>query len=439
MNRMKTACVAFGSGCQRSFLEACRVIKFLKVNDWKVTTGINKADLVFFYSCGFNSEIEQVSLSLLHLANKLKKKKATIIACGCLPGINKNINSNGLVNDYIIRSSLGHIDEIVDPDISIKNIKEPNDLAPYQFIRKWSHQSENDSLHKKLSNIVIKLKNKDVEYFKYLLQTKWLLRKIDYNRCHRRNSLVRSSQNINKDERTIFYIRVSSGCMSECSYCAIRHVTGTLKSKPLGKIITEFREGLSNGYKTFYLVAEDVGAYGQDIGLSIVDLLNSFFKIDEKFKIEIHDFSPKWLIEYYPSLSQILNNNHDRIGLLGFPVQSGSEKIIKLMNRDYSTTALKKCLISFQEISPDIKLWTHVIIGFPGEDESDFDDTIDFLNSVKFDTIFIYRYSDRPGTKSSELNHKISNAVMERRILRLRNHLSEHMPQTTIYCMSPDK
>jgi tRNA A37 methylthiotransferase MiaB len=420
-------------------MEACRVVKFLKVNNWKVTPVINKADLVFFYGCGFNSDAEEFSLSELQLINKLKKKEAALIACGCLPGINKKINSNGLFTDYITRSSLDRIDEIVNSDISIINIKEPNDLAPYQFIRAWRKHSNDGSLNKKLSNILKKLKNKDLDYFKYFPKTKWSLRKIDYNRCHSRNLLVKSSQNINKNETTKFYIRTSTGCMSECSYCAIKHVTGPLTSKPLEKIITEFHEGLSKGYKTFYLLGEDVGAYGQDIGLSIVDLLNSLFKIDEKFKLEIHDFSPKWLIEYYPSLSQILSNNHDRIGLLEFPIQSGSEKIIKLMNRDYSTTELKKCLISLKEILPDTNLWTHVIIGFPGEDSSDFNDTVDFLNSVKFDAIFIYRYSDRPETKASELNHKIFNDVIERRIHTLKNQLTMHIPQTNIFCPSPHK
>ena len=152
----------------------------------------------------------------------------------------------------------------------------------------------------------------------------------------------------------------------------------------------------------------------------------------EKYELEIRDFNPKWVIEYIPYLSQIFKNNHDRIGLLGIPIQSGSEKILKLMNRDHSATELKKCLISLRKTSPNIKLMTHVMIGFPGEDENDFGNTIDLLYSVKFDIVYIYRYADRPGTKSSELNHKISDAVKNRRTYRLRNHLIKHLPQTTI-------
>jgi len=400
MNRMKTACVLFGNGCPRSFMEACRVIKFLNVNGWEITPIINKANLVFFYGCGVNFDEEQKGLKLLQLANKLKKKKSSIIACGCLPEINKNIDSNGLCAHRITSRHIERIDEIVGPDISIKNIREPNDLTPYQFIRKWRRYYAIGFLLRDLLKPII---NKDIDNFKFLLQKIWYL--------------------INNDKKTLFHLRTSSGCLSECSYCAIRHTTGPLVSKSLERIITEFHEGLSKGYYRFLLVGEDVGAYGQDIGLSIVELLNSLFKIDKKYKIEIHDFSPKWLTEYFPSLYQIVKNNHDRIDVLGFPIQSGSEKILKLMNRDYSATELKRCLKSLREISPDVKLWTHVMIGFPGEDKNDFDDTMNLLDSIKFDHVSIYKYSDRPGTKSSELNHKISDDLKDSRIRRLEKYL----------------
>lgn len=432
MNRTKTACVIFGNGCPRAFLEASWVVKFLISNGWKITSTINKASLVFFYACGFNADAEKEGLKNLQLANKLKNKESSIIACGCLPGINKNISSNGLCDYGITRGSIDQIDEIVASEISIKNIKEPNDLTPYQFIRNWNQPSKKDILHEKLLKLLKKVKRKNIYYFYFLLQRKWALINKAYNECHLKNLLVGSSQNV-KDEKTLFQIKTSTGCLSECSYCAIRHATGPLISKSLERITNEFNEGLSKGYKSFFLSGEDVGAYGQDIGLSIVDLLNSLFNFDEKYELEIHDFSPKWLIEYFPYLSQIMKNNHDRIGLLGIPVQSGSEKILKLMKRDYSASALKNCLISLRQTIPNIKLMTHVMIGFPGEDENDFGKTIDLLDSVKFDLVHIFRYSDRTGTKAAELNNKISDIVKDHRIHKLKNHLIKHIPQTTIF------
>jgi tRNA A37 methylthiotransferase MiaB len=144
MNRMKTVSFIFGNGCQRSFVEACWVVKFLIVNGWEITPRIDKASLVFFYGCGFTSNAEQRSIKQLKLANRLKRKESPIIACGCLPGINKNLVSNGLCTHGIARGYIDKIDEIVASDISIKMVKEPNDLTRYQFIRKWPQHSEVD-------------------------------------------------------------------------------------------------------------------------------------------------------------------------------------------------------------------------------------------------------------------------------------------------------
>ena len=170
----------------------------------------------------------------------------------------------------------------------------------------------------------------------------------------------------------LFNVRISKGCNSRCTYCAIKNAVGPLRSKPLGEIMEEFNLAIGEGYKNFRLVADDVGSYGQDIGSNIVDLLNRVYAYQYDFKLIWDDFHPIWLIQYFPDLFNIFSQYPQKIGYLGFPVQSGSDRILQLMNRGYKAADVKECLLALNEALPEVDTTSHVLLGFPGETKEDF-------------------------------------------------------------------
>ena len=166
-------------------------------------------------------------------------------------------------------------------------------------------------------------------------------------------------------------------------------------------------------------------AISQDIGLNIVDLFVEIFNRDDEFKVKFSDFSPKWLILHFPDLLKIFVNNKYRLGHTGMPVQSGSEKILKSMRREYSIEQTKECIAALKKAIPELFLKTHMMVGFPGESDKDFDDSIKLIETRIFDQINVYKYSDRPGTEASLMPGKNSELTKEIRYLRMRRVIKE--------------
>jgi tRNA A37 methylthiotransferase MiaB len=166
------------------------------------------------------------------------------------------------------------------------------------------------------------------------------------------------------------------------------------------------------------LIAADAGAYGQDVGENIVNLLACLFEYKGHFRLVCDDFHPKWLIKYSSQLLDIFQSNTNRLGYIGIPIQSGSQRILQLMRRDYSIPDLRSSLGNLKQKCEDLKLITHILIGFPGETKEDFNETIDFLREVRFRNIYVFKYSDRPNVPSADLPHKVGTMTKELRLLR---------------------
>jgi tRNA A37 methylthiotransferase MiaB len=179
------------------------------------------------------------------------------------------------------------------------------------------------------------------------------------------------------------------------------------------------QKGISQGYKNYRLIGEDCGAYGQDIGLSVIDLLRGLTLFKGEYQIFIDDFSPIWLIKYQEELIDIFSKNNNKFGFIGIPIQSGNDRILNLMNRGYSALDVEKSLVSIRREVPNIRIRTHVIVGFPTETEKEFNNTISLLKLVDFDRVAIYKYTDRPNTIASTYTGKISEFVIAKRIIKL--------------------
>jgi MiaB/RimO family radical SAM methylthiotransferase len=223
----------------------------------------------------------------------------------------------------------------------------------------------------------------------------------------------------------IFYIKVSTGCTGHCTYCGIRISRGAIRSKPIEKVIAEFRKGLQLGYKYFYLLGTDLGCYGKDLGFSLCDLLNAMIKVEGNYKIAIRNLNPQYLKSEISKLKQVFRSG--KIWLIESPVESGSNRILKLMGRKYTAEEFRDCIRTINREFPGIIIRTQIMVGFPTETEEDFMDSINLLRDAVFDYIEVYKFSKRPGTLAAEMNGQISDDVSEKRLRRLKLKAVSHI------------
>lgn len=381
---MRTVSISFIMGCPRSGMDTAMLFNYFRANGWRVTNRIGDADLVLLAGCAFSNYVESKSFKYIALAMKKKQPEVPAVAIGCLPGICETRLTEQFDVIPLSRANLHRLDDICQSQIKVNDIRDDN--VPEATL----HLAE--SSFGLLDRLRVRLSMAKDYYLKGLLQ------------CY-----VGAGEKSIYPSEGLYSIRLARGCLEDCSYCAIKLASGTLKSKPLGLIMDEFKAGLSQGYKTFRLVAEDVGAYGQDTGTSIADLLGELFSQKGDFRLTWTDFHPRWLVKYFHELRAALADNPARMASVGFPVQSGSQRILDRMARAYDIKEVQSCLKGLKEACDGLPITTHALVGFPGETQEDFAQTIGLLDSIGFRGIEIYDYSPRPNTKALEFTDRVSN------------------------------
>jgi MiaB/RimO family radical SAM methylthiotransferase len=210
-----------------------------------------------------------------------------------------------------------------------------------------------------------------------------------------------------------YYIKVSTGCLNSCTYCAVKISREEVKSRPIKSIIADFEKGLGKGAKDFALIGTDVGSYGREIGTDLSNLLKELLNKEGDYRIKIRNVNPRFFIEMLPSLEECFQSG--KIVHIGSAAQSGSNKILKRMNRIYTIEDYKHAVRSVQTKFPDIHFRTQLMVGFPGETSEDFQKTLHLLDSIYYDFIELYKYSQRPGTLAATLDNQVSEHVIDKR------------------------
>ncbi|MBN1377229.1 tRNA (N(6)-L-threonylcarbamoyladenosine(37)-C(2))-methylthiotransferase [Candidatus Woesearchaeota archaeon] len=219
-----------------------------------------------------------------------------------------------------------------------------------------------------------------------------------------------------KDNKITEIIPIARGCVGNCSYCITKLARGSLKSFSVDSIIKRFEKGLKKGSREFWITAEDTGAYGKDMnnGVNIIYLLKYILKnINGDYKIRLSMGNPNHFIKFRKELADILKDER-MFKFIHLPLQSGSNKILKEMNRYYKKEEFLDLIIYLKKQIPEITISTDVILGFPGETEKDFNETINVIKKTKPDILNINRFSPRPKTKAYELKELQSNILKER-------------------------
>ena len=204
--------------------------------------------------------------------------------------------------------------------------------------------------------------------------------------------------------RTRAFVKIQDGCDNFCSYCIIPFVRGKCRSKDYDTVIKEVSELVKNGYKEVVLTGIHTGSYGVDLDISFADLLRGLIKIDGLKRLRISSIE---VTELNDEVLDIIKNSDVIVDHLHIPIQAGSDEILKAMNRKYDLDYYKEIINKIRNIRPEISISTDVIVGFPGEDISLFNKTINTCMEIGFSKLHVFPFSEREGTKAARINNKL--------------------------------
>lgn len=387
-----TSVYSITNGCDEGQLKSMHVQQFFLENGFTVSESIPQADYVIFFACGLTEPKEKQSILMIKKLQKLKKSGANLIVWGCLPKISskslKEVYDGPIVGpkdveffEQVLCGNTVPIDEVsANAVLPAETLGVPEISQPLPF--------------DPVSDALIHMK-------------KW----VDRVRLPQRKWLFDSSS---------YFIRVSEGCMGNCTYCSERPAWGRVKSRPIKKIVEEFEYGLAKGFKRFFLVSADLGTYGIDLNCDASDLLRELVEKggERNFGLIINQMNPADLIKLLPGLEEVFASG--KIEAVGCQVESGSNRIIKLMGRKYTVESWRDCMLRINKKFPFVRLSTHIMIGFPGETGEDFSETLQLLDFPLFiDWVGFFIFSARPTVYASRLPDQVSLETKQLRFRRL--------------------
>ncbi|MBW2994672.1 tRNA (N(6)-L-threonylcarbamoyladenosine(37)-C(2))-methylthiotransferase [Candidatus Woesearchaeota archaeon] len=213
---------------------------------------------------------------------------------------------------------------------------------------------------------------------------------------------------------TIGIVQIASGCVGRCAYCSVKLIKGNLISYPIDSIIEEVRTCVRDRCKEIWITAQDTGCYGTDIGTNIVELLKKVIEIRGDFTIRLGMANPQSILQNLEELIKVFK--HEKMfKFLHIPVQSGNNKVLKSMNRPYEIEDFTHIVKRFREEIPEINIATDMIVGFPGETEEQFRDSLLLMDQIKPDIVNISRFVARPGTRAEKREKQIHGRDIKER------------------------
>lgn len=390
---------AVHGACNRRLLDAQKIASYFEKNGYKVVKQARDADVLFLITCGVSLERESNSIRRIH---GLKKLSGELIVSGCLPAINPQKVSSIHKGVSIPTSELSTIDNYF-PDTMQVGFSELGDANRYYL-------PATRVLGPNFFHVAIaKLTSLGRLPLQYMLRKE--IPRLIGNVFSKRNGVA----------MPCYPIRVSWGCSHKCSYCGIRSAVGQFHSKSLETCLDEFKAGLNSGYREFELIADDVGAYGSDMGKTFPDLLNSLFDIQGIYTVQIWNLSPIWLIKSQEAFMTVLRQG--KISGIHYPVQSGSSKVLKAMRRYSDKNKIRESVKLMKKCCPKLTLTTDVIVGYPGETDEDIAETVNLLCNSQFDSVHVFLYNDVPTADSYSTYPKIPRSIAKQRVGRIEKEL----------------
>ena len=222
------------------------------------------------------------------------------------------------------------------------------------------------------------------------------------------------SMNITKFDRTRAYVKIEDGCESHCTYCIIPAARGKIRSKPVEEVLQEVKELVRGGCREIVLTGIETASYGKDLeGIDLASLLCKVDKIEGIGRVRLGSLDPSLIKEDFvkriAGLSSLAPHFH-------LSLQSGSSKTLAAMKRKYNSAMAMNAIEFLRKYIPDVKFTTDIIVGFPGETEQDFEETVNFVKKADFLMTHIFPYSKRAGTPAATMQGQISKEEKSRRL-----------------------
>ena len=381
---MKKACV-LTNGCPENQLDSARVETYFEENCWQIVDSVKDANLILFNACGLTESSALNSIHSIHNIKKQIKDNQRLIVWGCLPKIDPEMLFQTHQELSFGEREVHKLDKIIEATKSINEVTVNEICQPVHKEGTWHRLTKIDRLPVTFANLL-------------------------YQRLTKKD-LYRSS------DSSIFYIKIATGCLGNCSYCAVKKSRGNIKSKPIDDVMDEFKAGISLGFKEFSLMGTDLGPYGRDLGYNLADLITKMVNEKGDFKIGLRNIHPLFLKQMINDLVPAFATG--KIWFTGVAVESGSDRILKLMKRGYSVGDFKEGIQRLKKAHPNLFISTQIMVNFPTETKNDFAESMNLLEESNFDFTEIYSFSPRPGTAAADMEGRVPGRVAYFRELRM--------------------
>ncbi len=354
-------------GCQMNVHESEKIAGVLYGMGYRETPVMEEADIIVFNTCCIRENAENHAFGNIGALKKLKKQKPSLIITvgGCMT------QEEGKTE--ILKKKFPFIDVM----FGTLNLEELETLIK----RKKAEKKR-----------VIQIREKESE--------------IDETLTPYRTSYPNA------------WVNIIYGCNNFCSYCIVPYVRGRERSRKPENILAEVRQLVKEGYKEITLLGQNVNSYGKDLGgeYTFANLLNDVASIEGNFRLRFMTSHPK---DFNEDVVAVMQKHSKICRLVHLPVQSGSNAILKEMNRRYTREKYLEEIRLLKSRIPEAEVTTDIIVGFPGETEQDYLDTENLVKEVDFASAFTFVYSKRQGTKAAEMPNQIPEDVQKERIMRL--------------------
>lgn len=361
MATKKLAIVTYG--CQMNKYDSERIVGLLQQADYELTDNTQHANLVLLNTCSIREKADQKFYSELGRLKRLKDQRPDMLigVCGCIP-----------------QRARGEILErapYVDLVFGTLNVSRVAELV-----------EQVETHHVPVLAIADHVLDDDL-----------------------------GALPVARESHVTAFVSVMHGCNKRCSFCVVPNTRGPQVSRPMQVILDEVHKLAQAGYREVTLLGQNVNAYGVDLRprtADFADLLAAVNAIDGIDRIRFVTSHP---LDFTPHLIEAMARLDKVCEALHLPFQAGADRILKAMRRGYTAEGYRDLIAQIREAVPDISLSTDVIVGFPGETDADFLETRRMLELVRFDSIFLFNYSERPGTVAPNLPDQIPHDVKQQR------------------------